>query len=85
MRGTPLSRGAAAQSVLLLDGIWRYCDSAAHQPASISLPAAAPAGVDFRSTLSKPKTDVHKLPYNQSWTASMRDGYYNEGGGGGAA
>ncbi|GFR51407.1 hypothetical protein Agub_g13845, partial [Astrephomene gubernaculifera] len=33
---------------------------------------------DFRHVTGKPKTAVHKLPYNQSWTASLRDKYYGQ-------
>ncbi|EFJ51584.1 hypothetical protein VOLCADRAFT_87751 [Volvox carteri f. nagariensis] len=37
---------------------------------------AALGNKDFRNTNAKPKIALHKLPYNQSWNASVHDKYY---------
>ncbi|KXZ43767.1 hypothetical protein GPECTOR_81g217 [Gonium pectorale] len=33
---------------------------------------------DFKHMTSKPKTAVHKPPFNQSWSASLHDKYYSQ-------
>lgn len=48
----------------------RICRWPSHLPPS--------TGHEFRNVTGKPKTAVHKLSYNQSWSASTHDKYYNQ-------